>query len=72
LSKTGAGVKSHTGQNNDLTLEKKGYGKNLRKKSGILPGVSARDKTKKRRKHRGFGRSSRRGFGDECHIFGVI
>jgi hypothetical protein len=48
VSKTRVGWKSHRREKDDLTLEKKGCGKNLRKKSGIFKGVSARYKTKKR------------------------
>ena len=48
MSKTRVGWKSHRHQNNDLALEKKWFGKNLLEKSGILKGVSARYKTKKR------------------------
>ena len=48
MSKTRVGWKSHTRQNSDFNLEKKRDWKNLRRESGILKGVSARYKTKKR------------------------
>jgi hypothetical protein len=70
VSKTGVRVKSHTREKDDLALEKKGFGKNLRKKSGILKGVSARYKTKKVRKHAGFSYGGGFVCEGECHIFG--
>jgi hypothetical protein len=48
VSKTRVGRKSHRCEKDDLRRRNKGFGKNLRKKSGILKGVSARYKTKKR------------------------
>ena len=47
MSKTGVGVICHAREKDDLALEKKGCGKNLKNKSGISNGVSARYKTKK-------------------------
>ena len=47
MSKTGVRVICHTPKKDDLALENKGCGKNLKNKSGILKGVSACYKTKK-------------------------
>ena len=72
MSKTRMGVECHTRKKDDLERENKGFGKNLRKKSGFSKGVSACDKTKKVRKHRGFFGGGEEEFGGECHIFALM
>ena len=72
MSKTGVRAICHDCEKDDLALENKGCGKNLKNKSGILKVVSARYKTKKAAWILGNFFGGGADFESGCHNFGVM